>query len=330
MESTTRRRSAAVALAAAVALVPGCRDRSSQESASADATAAPADEAPVASATGAGAAPGGASPGGLSRYALTGAPSWQATLPEPLREVSGLAVGAGGRLFAHGDEKATIFEIEAREGRIVKSFELAPNGGSPDLGKKGKGGGVTGDFEDLAIAGDRFFLVTSNGVLLEFAEGEDGAAVPFTAHATGLGDRCEVEGLAHDPGAGVLLLLCKQFHAKPARDRVAVYAWSIAQRRLEPAARVVVPYSSLARVTGAREFNGSALTLAPDGRTLVVIAGPQRVFAMIGVDGKVRGGPLDRATHPQPEGVAFLPDGTMLISSEGAGGDGTIAGYLPR
>jgi uncharacterized protein YjiK len=265
---------------------------------------------------------------GSAAYDLASAPAARVRLPAELHEISGLAVGADGRVFAHGDEDGTIYQLDPRSGRVTKRFALANDGNVPDLGKKQRDGRVAGDFEDIALVGDRFFLVTSNGVLLEFAEGPDGASVPFQAYATGLDQVCEVEGLAHDPSTGSLLLLCKTMRDKSEREQVAVYAWSLADRRLGDTPRLAVPWSALAGVTGGKGFNGSALALTPGGRSLLMVAGPQQLFAEVALNGApLRGGSMDRQTFPQPESLAFLPDGTLLVASEGGKGDAMLARY---
>jgi hypothetical protein len=245
--------------------------------------------------------------------------------------VSGLAVTANGRLFAHGDEEGTIHQVDPRAGTLIKSFTLAAGNGTVDLGKKQKKGPLAGDFEDLAIVGDRFYLVTSNGMLVEFAEGADGAEVPVTIHRTTLGETCEIEGLEHDAAGNALLLLCKTMRSKSERGQVAVYAWSLAERTLDPTPRLTVPWDALAPVTGGRAFNASALALIPGGRSLALVAGPQRLFAEVTSGGAaVTGGALQPGLHPQPEGVAFLPDGTLLLSSEGGKGEASLSGYPPH
>jgi hypothetical protein len=322
MTSAPCGRVAGAVLAAGVLLASACRERPADDSASAvgKSGAAPA------------AAPAGATPRGeMARYRLDAAPVRRITLPEELREISGLALGSNGRLFAHGDEEATVFQMDPVTGQVLERFHLAPTGQEPDLGKKTRKGRVAGDFEDLAIVEDRFFLVTSNGVLLEFAEGEDGASVPYTAHPTGLGERCEVEGLTYDAGARELLLLCKEFHAKSERGRVAAYGWSIADQRLGPTPRLVLLSAALRPLTGMNAFNGSALAFTPGGRSIVLVAGPQRLFVEITADGRAtEGGLLDRAAVEQPEGIAFLRDGSLLISSEGGRGMATLNAYAPR
>jgi uncharacterized protein YjiK len=277
-----------------------------------------------------GSRPAAAPEGMLTRYRLDRPPASRVTLPAELHEVSGLAVTADGRLFAHGDERGVVFQVDPGTGEVVKQFSLRPGDRPVDLGKKASDGQLTGDFEDIAIVGERFFLVTSNGVLVEFREGRDGEAVPFTAYPTPLDGICEVEGLAFDRASDALLLLCKQTKDKAARHRVEIYSWSLRDRRLDAEPRLTIPFDALAPLTGAKAFNGSALVFLPGGKSLALVAGPQHVYAEIGLDGKpITGGALDRAAQPQPEGMAFLPDGTLLVSSEGGKGDASINAYQP-
>ena len=267
---------------------------------------------------------------GTAQYDLASPPTSQVRLPAELREISGLAVSADGRVFAHGDEDGTVYQLDPHSGRVTKRFALAASGSDPDLGKKSRGGRLAGDFEDIAIVGDRFFIVSSNGVLLEFAEGADGGTVPYRPYPTGLERVCEVEGLAHDPSTESLLLLCKTMREKSERQQVTVYAWSLADRTRGDTPRLAVPWSALAPVTGGKGFNGSAVALAPGGRSLLMVAGPQQLFAVVGVDGApLLGGSIDKGTHPQPESLAFLPDGSLLVASEGGTGEAVLARYSP-
>lgn len=286
------------------------------------------------------------------RYDLGGGPAWQTALPAELMEISGIAFTPDGRLFAHGDEDGTLWELDGRSGTIRKRFSIAAAGsevaaekeeeegrdGDGKKGRKGKkpeparSGVVVADFEDLAIVGDTFFLVTSSGRLYQFAEGSDGSRVPHTVVRTGLEERCEVEGLAYDRPGNALMLLCKQeLPKKSAPARVAVYAWSLDDARLTPEPRLQVGYDVLADLTGSARFNGSAMTLVPETGALMVVAGPQKAFAEITTAGKVvAAGSLDPSAHRQPEGLAFAPDGTLLIADEGAGEQPTLTAYQPK
>jgi hypothetical protein len=301
----------------------GCGERrpagSDRESASGQTTTVDSAQEPAEPAT------------GSARYDLAGPPTSRVRLPAELHEISGLAVSADGGVFAHGDEEGMIYQLDPRSGGLTKHFALAATGSDPDLGKKGGDGRLAGDFEDIAIVGDRFFLVSSNGVLVEFAEGQDRASVPYRAYPTGLAGVCEVEGLAHDPSTESLLLLCKTMREKSERQQVVVYAWSLADRVLGKTPSLSVPWEALAQVTGGKGFNGSAVALAPGGRSLLIVAGPQQLFAEVGLDGApLGGGSMDKSAHPQPEGLAFLRDGTLLVASEGGKGEAVLARYSPN
>ncbi|MBC7788949.1 MAG: hypothetical protein H7Z74_03295, partial [Anaerolineae bacterium] len=101
----------------------------------------------------------------LGRYDMSRDPQRRVLLPGKLAEISGLAISQDGRMFAHDDERAVIFELNA-SGEIVKSFELGDRT-------------VRGDFEGLAMAGGRFYMITSDGIIYEADEGDNGERVAF-------------------------------------------------------------------------------------------------------------------------------------------------------
>ena len=71
------------------------------------------------------------------------APLARWVLPSHLREISGLALTADGRLLAHGDERGHVFEVDYRRGVVVKEFTLGTDKAA-----------VKGDFEAITVAGD--------------------------------------------------------------------------------------------------------------------------------------------------------------------------------
>ena len=135
-------------------------------------------------------------------------------LPAELAEISGLALTPDGRLFAHDDESARISEIDYRRGTIIKQFFV---------GKKV----LRGDFEGLAYAEDRFFLLSSDGTLYEFREGAAEERVDYTEHDTRLGKECEFEGVAYDSTANALILACKNVRKKQSKDMLVFYRYSL-------------------------------------------------------------------------------------------------------
>ncbi len=239
----------------------------------------------------------------------------QWALPGRLAEISGLTLTPDGRLYAHDDERAVIYRLDYRDGRIASTFSL----GHPPL---------TGDFEGIAWWEDRFYLVTSGGELYVFAEGDDGTAVRYDRHDTGVGRHCEVEGLDADAATKRLLLVCKTMHKKKAQP--AVFAWSPATGELDEAPVVIDIADEAARFRGG-QFNPSAIAVLPAGRNWLVLGARQRAWARVAPDGQViAAGILEFADrHPQPEGLAVAADGTVFIADEGRGGRSRLSVYAP-
>ena len=270
-------------------------------------------------------ATGTRSPGGDSRHAAGGptlegydfaAPTARHRLPGRLREISGLAVTPDGRLLGHDDERAVIYEIEPDEGRLIKAFSF----GDPP---------ARGDFEGIAVARGRVYLVTSSGRIYEGREGADDDRVLFNTYGTGVGRECEVEGLEYDPARDELLLACKTPRAPTLAGMTAIFRWSFATRETvgEP---VALDASELGATFKERTFPASGIVRAPTGDYLLVssrLAG----IAEIARDGRILGvARLSPRLHPQPEGIAILPDGSLVVADEGRDRRAHLARYALR
>lgn len=264
---------------------------------------------------GAGVSPG-LGQGVIDRYALGRRDAVQVDLPRDLREVSGLAVTTDGRFFTHGDEQAEIFEIDPASGRAVRKFVL---------GEKT----ARGDFEGIAVNGSRFFLVTSEGGIVEFAAGEDGARVAYTVHR-GLPDEdCEVEGLEYDGRTDSLLLACKTPRRKALESRLVVFAFSLTTMQPSGEPRFAIPLDFLRGAGVSRNLSPSGIAIHPTSGTLFLLAGREHLLVEISADGRPLGvRPLSDRMHRQPEGIAFTADGTLWIADEGGNGRGALTRYV--
>lgn len=249
----------------------------------------------------------------LDRFDLSASGAVRRALPGNLREVSGLASDSDGRLFGHADERGIVSQIDPCEGIVKPAFSL----GFPP---------VQADFEGMAVADGRFFLVTSTGQLYETRGGVSGAAAPFTVVNTGFGNQCEVEGLTWDPAGRLLVAGCKEPRAGRPRGTVTFLRWSVDEKA--PATPIVLRLSAGSMT---RKFRPSAVEF--DGMTghYIAVAGPERQlleFTASGVVVAVR--PLDRQVHQQPEGVALMGDSLLVIADEGGGRRGTLTCYRPK
>lgn len=252
--------------------------------------------------------PANAVPGSV----FAAAPDAQWRLPERLREISGLASLPDGRLFAHDDEQAVIYEIDVNAGGLVKAFAL----GAPPQ---------TGDFEGLAISPDgAFWLTDSRGVVYRFREGADGAHVAFERFDTGLGEICEIEGLAYLPAEESLILACKRNHARDMRDTVSLYAWAFSGRAERWRDW---PGSAIAAAAGVERFRPSSLDFDTRSGRLVMLSARNAGLVELDADGAILAGRALGAGHPQAEGAAVIPGGALVIADEGRDGRALLSRY---
>lgn len=234
-------------------------------------------------------------------------------LPPELAEISGLALTPDGRLFAHEDETAQITEIDYRRGTIIKTFFV----GKSEL---------HGDFEGITCAGDRFFLLSSNGTLYEFREGEEGERVDYTVHDTHLGKECEFEGVAYDSTANAIVLACKNAGVKQFKGMLVLYRYSLEHAGGETS-ELTVPYSEAIGKNSWKQLRPTDLTVDPsNGNYVLVAAQEQALVAFTPAGAVVFSRPLD-GRHPQPEGIAITRDHILIIGDESTKGAATITLY---
>ena len=254
----------------------------------------------------------------LERYDLSKGAGSSVKLPGVLQEISGLATTPDGRLFGHNDEQANIFQLDPGTGETVKAFSVGI-------------GGIGGDFEGLAIAGERFFLVTSDGSLLEFREGEARSTVRYRTHRLNLGSACEMEGLAVDPGTQTLLLPCKTPRSSRLKGQLVVLSVGLNSMSVDTVPRVAIPLQELEARGLDDKFHPSSIEVHPETGALILVAAREEAMVELSSEGEILATrELKRKDHPQPDGLAFLPDGSLILADEGQGKRGTITRYTPQ
>lgn len=238
-------------------------------------------------------------------------------LPDALKEISGLALTADGRLLTHGDQRGKVFEVDYRRGVVVKEFTL----GSP---------AVRGDFESITMVHDSVMLFTSRGVLYHFPEGANGAVVPYTMRDTGLGDFCEFEGMAYDSLSHALLLACKKVYVKPLKDSVVIFRLALEpgkNGKAQPPTRLTIPLTKVIGSNTWDQFEPSDITINPLNGDYVLIASLQKALLEITPTGTVVFSRPLPPGHDQAEGVAITTDHILIVSDEAKGGPALITLY---
>lgn len=239
-----------------------------------------------------------------------GGPVRQWTLPERLREISGLALTGDERLLAVDDEIGVVYELDYDAGGIIKAFAF----GEP---------AVRGDFEGIAVLAGQVWLMTSDGDLLVAEEGEDGDAVDYERFETGLGEDCELEGLTELVGDDALLLVCKDGRD---RKKLRMTTWRRGDGVID---ETKLPEKDMERSIDSKRVSPSGVAIRPGSDERIVVAGIQHAVFGIGPDGALNRVimRLDTSRHRQAEGIALTRDGRLLIADEGGQGRARLAVY---
>lgn len=252
------------------------------------------------------------SPAAAGKFSATLHPAARHALAGALVEISGLAPAGPGRIYAHTDESATIYEIDIGSGEIVSTFSL----GRPV---------AMGDFEAIALKDGVLALITSSGVIYEATLEPGARSLAFRAVDTGLGGVCEIEGFAPTPTPGGYFLVCKRLE-----NRLVIYRWSRAAGALR-----VIDRKLRGAVPKPKDFRATDLVVDASRGVFLILDSRAGALLEVAFDGgKTRYWRLG-GDHRQAEGLALLNDGRLLVADEGKIGEGRISAasltlYEPR
>ncbi len=247
-------------------------------------------------------------------------------LPPLLQEVSGVVAVDAQTLACVQDEKGVIVLVDLTARSKPRAIVF----------------GERGDYEGVARVGDDYWVLRSDGRLLQIREQAGEWRIVATVRVSE--HRQEWESLCYDAQRGRLLVLPKDGVGKDkdARDLRPMLAIDPANTAVAP--EVIATLSRRAFQKQA-ETNGinlpkrttdkgkvhveldlacSELLALPDRRGFLVLSASDGVLLRVDVDGRLLAcRQLDRTLLPQPEGMAWLADGRLVIASEGgAGGTG--------
>jgi hypothetical protein len=240
-------------------------------------------------------------------YNLT-RPAATYTVPPELLEISGQTWAGPDQLACIEDESGSLFFYNLRTQRLDSTVRF----------------GESGDYEDVTRLPDGWLILRSDGVLFK----RTGRVT--TTYATGLTIAHEPEGLTYDAATNVLLVVCKGAPGAglPNTQR-AVYRLDPVTYHIGPTpaftlnipailARAPLGADQPAKKVGRpSRFAPSALAIHPRNHHVFVLSARGNNLVELDPQGRlVDVQTLDLARFPQPEGLAFAPNGDLFISSE--------------
>lgn len=237
-------------------------------------------------------------------------------LPEDLKEVSSIVAVGGDVLACLQDEKGWLFFFDLGTGAVTERVKF----------------GKRGDYEGLAFRGGTFWVLRSDGRVMRLERDEDRYRVSDDKRAKVGHD--EFEGLTWDARLGQLLLAPKDrpqgrehkgtrrlFLVDPETLETAETPWLALD--LDPIRRAIAGGEGL-------ELRFSEVAVHADTGRVWLLSAADHAVLVLERDGRLAGfWRFSKDLLPQPEGATFLPDGRLVLASEGVGGPARLCVFAP-
>ena len=240
---------------------------------------------------------------------------------EDLREISGLSpTDSQGQYLAINDERGEIFFIDGTAGGAITRRVAFRD---------------KGDFEGVEMVGHCLYAVKSKGDIFEIGRWKRKKIVVHE-YDTPLGKDDDVEGLAYDLKRNALLVACKGNPDSSYARRV--FAFDLVQKQLGEQPVYLIDPLEVDRLVPpdaedkANFFSPSGIAVHPITRDVYVLSSAKKRLVVLDYDsGAIKYAiRLNKKLLPQPEGIAFDPNGDLILSSEGKKGEGLVYRFLYR
>ena len=250
------------------------------------------------------------------------APRLIAALDKELDEISGLSLAANQEeLLAVQDETGKVYRLNARSGQLLWAVAFWKDG----------------DYEGVEVVGEDIWVVKNTGTLYRITR--PGAPDQHVEKYNGaLTAENDVEGLTYDRKHNRLLLACKSDADDDGNDKDGryIYAFDLATATLSerPVFAItreavtnfleqhpgVIKHEKLCDFFIQRDdydLAPSAIAIHPTTGDLYLTSSVGKVLMVLTPGGQIKElHKLDKDYFPQPEGLAFAPNGDLFISTE--------------
>jgi len=255
-------------------------------------------------------------------------PDEVAALPDILHEISGITEIDSSTIACVQDENGILFIYDLKKKRIRRQFFFHSDG----------------DYEGIARIGEKIFILRSDGKLYEVSNYK----VPgFTriAHSTEIPSN-DNEGLCYDRNKNRLLIAPKSKIGKDDDDKKkrVIYAFNLNTKKITEKPVIVfqlkeikkyavqnkvdVPFKKKKKGKKSKpviDLRPSAIGIHPITNKLFVLSGMEQLIFVFNLNGAIEYmEKLDPELFNQPEGIAFLDNGDLLVSNEGQSGKATL------
>jgi hypothetical protein len=238
-------------------------------------------------------------------------PDKKIKLPKELTEISGISLWKEDVFACVQDEEGRIYFFNEKEEKITEEYRFAKDG----------------DFEDVVVANEIIYALRSDGKIYELHPNISEKWEEFE-YQTELSSKNDTEGICLGPDGRKLLIACKNAsgidgHVK---DHRGIYSFDLEAKKLDENPVSLISIDQIADVAGKKvSFMPSALAVHPKTQDIYIISSVGKILLVLDSQNHIKH--LQSLKHDhfkQPEGICFLPDGTLYISNEGKSGKANL------
>ena len=250
-------------------------------------------------------------------------PDVSIVLPSVLHEISGLTYLDSLKFACIQDENGILFIYDARDRKIIRQFKFFSKG----------------DYEGIARVDDTIYVLRSDGVLFEIADYKSDSII-VVPYQTNIPSK-DNEGLCYDSENRRLLIACKESTGKGdlSKDYRYIFAFNPDSMHLVPdpvfsfeieelkdfakTNNIKLPLKGKKKglkVETVLKLQASEIAIHPLSKRIYILSAEDFMLFIFDKTGKIEQMvKLNHNLFNQPEGIAFLENGDMLISNEGPG-----------
>ncbi len=255
-------------------------------------------------------------------------PDSEFSLPDTLREISGLTDIDSSTFACIQDENGILFIYDILKNEIKKQYSF----------------NIDGDYEGITRVDSSMYILRSDGTLFEISNYQS-SNFKLTTFATGIPANNN-EGLCYDPNNDRLLIASKGKIAKGPeyKDKRVIYGFDLKTKKLTQNPifnfdlQTIKQYAidnKISLPTKAKKngeitepfikFMTSAIAVHPITKKLYLLSASDHLFFIFNMNGDIEHLELlNPDIFNKAEGITFLDNGDMLITNEGQNNKPTL------
>lgn len=225
-------------------------------------------------------------------------------LDDALLEISGLCYyPKDTSVFAISDENGYLFKIHLNKKIVTQGWHF----------------GKSHDYESVIYRNGLFYVLASNGDIheIKFSDKGDTITSQTTLFDPSGKRKDEFESLYYDAQRNSLVLICKKCGDDKANE-VSAWAYQPETATFTPSV-FVIDSKPIAAKTGQKKlkFEPSAATINPVTGDVWILSSANEMLVITDRNGNCKEAYLlNPGLFTQPEGIAFTPNGDLMISNE--------------